>query len=113
MKQYLRRIQVDGCYNVPKKRGDPSYKYLRPGQWLLLYDPTEQAITAYGKVFNQVHDEDNPDFPCYNFFEPDSIRFPSRKKMPLPLLKALFPNFYRSRRYRNMTPRQFERLTSH
>jgi hypothetical protein len=113
MKEYLRRIRIEERYNVPKRRGDLNYKYLQPSQWLLLYDPTEQAVTFYGKVADQEYREDNPDFPCYNNFERETMRFPSRKQMPLHLLNAIFRNFYRSRRYRNMTQRQFDRLLRH
>ena len=122
IKKYLRDIKIHGYYNVPKKLHGTSYKYLCPGQWLFLYDPYainivddeyDGAITAAFKVTRQEHHPDNPEFPCYNYFDPATLWLPIRPKIRLDDLEILFDNFHRSRRYRNVSERQFDRLMRH
>ena len=109
LQTYLRIIKRYKYYNVPKKENDRSYKYLQEGKWLMIYDPDAEAITAIGKVKTQKPHPDNPEFPCYNYFDPDELYFP-RGTLRLRFLERVFDNFHKSRRYRNISPDQFARL---
>ena len=73
-------------------------------------DEYDGAITAAFKVTRQEHHPDNPEFPCYNYFDPATLWLPIRPKIRLDDLEILFDNFHRSRRYRNVSERQFDRL---
>ncbi|MGD0900382.1 MAG: hypothetical protein ABR915_21325 [Thermoguttaceae bacterium] len=110
LETYLQGIRKSKCYNVPKIKNKPGYKYLVPDQWLMIYDPGKEAITVVGKVMKQKDDPDNPEFPCFNYFDPANLHFPGHMKLRLRFLERVFDNFRSSRRYRNISDEQFDRL---
>ncbi len=64
-----------------------------------------------GRVSRQEYDHvNNPDFPCVNYFDPAQLFYPNKDELPLRFLSKVFPNFESSRRYRNISRRQFDRL---
>ncbi len=118
---YLADIDRTKRYNVPKgarRRGQrrardlaADYNHLEKDKWLLIYDSQHQAITVIGKVSRQKYDHHNhPDFPCFNYFDPAQLFYPTKDELPLRFLGKVFPNFESSRRYRNISRHQFDRL---
>jgi hypothetical protein len=109
---YLKWLKLNKTYNIPKSERNRSYKHVYGGQWLMLYDPSVEALSAIGTIA-ALRPNDDPEetkFVCEVRFDPATLWFPGPKMYPLRRLERVFKNFRVSHRYRNVSKKQLERL---